>query len=50
MVRLVAPLFGSAFTYASIEAGRETAPGQMDMLEVRKLMEEFIRTGCYLPE
>ncbi len=50
LVRIMAPLLGSEFTYASIETGGETALGQMDMLEVKKLLEDFIRTGCYVPE
>ena len=42
LARIVAPLLGSEFTYASLEAGSETAPGQMDMLEVKRLMELLV--------
>jgi len=50
LIRVTSPFLGSAFTYASIETGRETAPGQMDMLETRRLMEDLIRAGYRLPE
>jgi 3-dehydroquinate dehydratase I len=49
LVRVLAPLLGSAFTYASLESGGETAPGQMDMLEVKRRMEELIRAGFHEP-
>ncbi len=33
--RLLSPLFGAFFTFASLEHGRETAPGQMTIQEMR---------------
>jgi len=33
--RILAPLFGSAFTYASLRRGRESAPGQLTAKELR---------------
>lgn len=41
LTRVVAPLLGSPFTYASAKAGSETAPGQMDAERIRKLMDEL---------
>jgi 3-dehydroquinate dehydratase type I len=35
MSRLLSPAFGSFFTFASLESGRETAPGQMSVQEMR---------------
>jgi len=40
--RLLSPLFGAFFTFASLEQGSETAPGQMSIQEMRaayKLLE-----------
>lgn len=37
--RLAAPLFGSAITFASLERGRESAPGQFTVEEVRRFRE-----------
>lgn len=40
--RLLSPLFGAYFTFAALEHGRETAPGQMsiaEMQEAYKLLE-----------
>lgn len=34
--RVLAPLFGAPFTYASLEEGLETAPGQLSLREVRE--------------
>lgn len=34
--RLLSPLFGAPFTYASLEEGLETAPGQLSLREVRE--------------
>jgi 3-dehydroquinate dehydratase-1 len=39
VTRILAPLLGSPFTYASYEAGKETAPGQIE----DKRLEEMIR-------
>lgn len=33
--RLLAPVFGAFFTYASLESGRETANGQLTIQEIR---------------
>jgi 3-dehydroquinate dehydratase type I len=35
--RILCPLVGSDFTYASIEEGKESAPGQITARELRKL-------------
>jgi len=35
--RVLAPLYGSAWTYASLRAGLETAPGQVDVQTLREL-------------
>jgi len=40
ITRVVAPLLGSPFTYASVSDGKETAKGQMTAEKTRKLMEE----------
>jgi len=37
--RLLAPFFGGSFTYASIERGKEVAPGQMTVVETRRFYE-----------
>lgn len=37
--RVLGPLAGSMFTYASADTGLETAPGQMDMGTLRKLYQ-----------
>lgn len=37
--RLLSPLFGGFFTYASIEMGKESAPGQLTIAETRKFYE-----------
>ncbi|MCK9229865.1 MAG: type I 3-dehydroquinate dehydratase [Syntrophales bacterium] len=37
--RLAAPLFGSAITFASLERGGESAPGQFTVEEVRRFQE-----------
>ena len=37
--RLLCPLVGGDFTYASIEQGRESAPGQLTVRELRKLYD-----------
>ena len=35
--RVFSPLFGAAYTYASSEAGRESAPGQLTVPELRQI-------------
>jgi 3-dehydroquinate dehydratase-1 len=37
--RVVAPLYGSVLTYASIESDTAAAPGQLPADEVKKMME-----------
>ena len=37
--RLLSPLLGANFTFASIERGLETAPGQLTVNEMRKIYE-----------
>jgi 3-dehydroquinate dehydratase type I len=37
--RILCPLVGSDFTYASIEKGRESASGQITVIELRKIYE-----------
>ncbi|MDD5590730.1 MAG: type I 3-dehydroquinate dehydratase [Dehalococcoidales bacterium] len=37
--RVLCPLVGGDFTYASIEEGRESAPGQITVRQLRKLYE-----------
>lgn len=37
--RLLSPVFGSFFTFASLERGSETAPGQMTLQEMRTAYE-----------
>ena len=39
VVRVTAPLLGSPFTFASLEVGKETAPGQIDRRELARLMD-----------
>jgi 3-dehydroquinate dehydratase-1 len=41
--RLLCPLVGGDFTYASIGRGKESAPGQMAVREFRKLYEMMCR-------
>ncbi len=35
--RVLAPLFGAPFTYASLEKGKEAAPGQLTLEELREV-------------
>jgi 3-dehydroquinate dehydratase type I len=35
--RILSPLFGSKFTYASLEHGKESAPGQLTVSQIREL-------------
>jgi 3-dehydroquinate dehydratase type I len=37
--RLLSPLFGCVFTFATLELGRETAPGQMTVQEMKSAYE-----------
>jgi len=37
--RILCPLVGGYFTYASIEEGKESAPGQMTVRDLRKIYE-----------
>jgi 3-dehydroquinate dehydratase type I len=37
--RLLAPFYGAHFTYASLERGQETAPGQSTIAELRRIYE-----------
>jgi 3-dehydroquinate dehydratase-1 len=37
--RILCPLVGGDFTYASVEEGRESAPGQITVRELRKIYE-----------
>lgn len=39
ITRLVAPLLGAPFTYASLERGKETAPGQLDTERLNQWIE-----------
>jgi 3-dehydroquinate dehydratase-1 len=39
MSRVLCPLVGGDFTYASIEEGKESAPGQITVSELRKIYE-----------
>lgn len=39
--RILAPLFGSEFTFASLEKGKESITGQLDIKTTRMLVNEF---------
>lgn len=39
IVRVVAPFFGGIFTYASMEEGKETAEGQLEVERLKGIME-----------
>jgi len=41
--RVLGPLVGGDFTYASIERGKESAPGQITIKQLRKLYEMVVR-------
>ncbi|NYZ73654.1 type I 3-dehydroquinate dehydratase [Candidatus Micrarchaeota archaeon] len=45
LTRVVAPLLGSAFTYASSAGGKETAEGQISRETLEKMMEELKKLG-----
>jgi 3-dehydroquinate dehydratase type I len=39
--RILSPLFGADFTYASLARGSETAPGQVPLAECRQMLKEL---------
>ena len=39
--RVLSPLFGASFTYASLGEGLETAPGQISIYELREIYRKF---------
>lgn len=41
MSRILSPLLGGYLTFASLEAGEESADGQIPVLEMKKLIETF---------
>jgi len=41
LTRILAPLLGCPFTYASIDGGKETAEGQIDAASLRRILLEF---------
>ena len=41
--RILCPLVGGDFTYASIEKGKESAPGQLTVRDLRKIYEMVMR-------
>lgn len=41
LTRVVAPLLGAPFTYASSAMGKETAPGQIDKARLERIMEDL---------
>jgi len=41
MSRAMSPFFGSEWSYASLEKGKEAAPGQIDIGTLRKIQEAF---------
>jgi 3-dehydroquinate dehydratase type I len=41
IVRLTAPLLGSALAYVCASSGRETAPGQLSRLDFERLLQEW---------
>jgi 3-dehydroquinate dehydratase-1 len=43
ILRVVAPLLGSPFTFASLSEGRQTAEGQMDRETLFRLVETVRR-------
>jgi len=45
LTRVCADRLGSAFTYASLEAGMETAQGQLDLTTMRRLAKEPVVVG-----
>jgi shikimate dehydrogenase len=45
ITRVMSGAFGSAFTYASLEKGKEAAPGQMDLDTLKALGDKPLITG-----
>ncbi|MDW5563109.1 MAG: shikimate dehydrogenase [Methanomassiliicoccus sp.] len=45
VTRVLPAAFGSAFTYASLEQGKEAAPGQVDLVTLKALGDKPIITG-----
>ncbi len=45
ITRVLPASFGSAFTYASLEKGKEAAPGQLDVATLKALGDQPIITG-----
>ncbi|MFH1227897.1 MAG: type I 3-dehydroquinate dehydratase [Planctomycetota bacterium] len=41
ITRIIAPLLGSPFTYASVSKGKETAEGQLDKNTIKRIMENL---------
>lgn len=39
ITRIAAPLLGAPFTYASLDASKETAPGQIDSVTLQKIID-----------
>ena len=39
--RVLSPLFGAEFTYASVEKGRETASGQPSIMELKRIYQSL---------
>lgn len=39
ITRIAAPLLGAPFTFAALSPGRETAPGQIDRITLRKIFD-----------
>jgi 3-dehydroquinate dehydratase len=37
ILRIVSPYLGASFTYASLEEGKETAPGQLSMKQMNDI-------------
>ncbi len=48
--RVLCPLAGGDFTYASIGKGKESAPGQITVKELRKIYEMVVRCDSYPAE
>lgn len=42
--RIISPIIGSAWTYASLENGKRSAPGQINVLEMKEVYKIL---GCY---
>lgn len=44
ILRIMGPYLGGAFTFASVEEGKETAPGQLSIQEMKKLYSQIDRS------